>query len=92
MRIKQSITFFADDSNAYRRIIMVAFSSFAINGNCPIKSALPISLCGFCIHPLQYMLSFQRFVAIALIAAPINCAIVSKLQRTNQICPFLLSL
>ena len=31
-------------------------------------------------------------VAIARFAASINCTIVSQLQRTNQICPFFLSL
>ena len=33
-----------------------------------------------------------HFVAIAHFAASINCTIVSQLQRTNQICPFFLSL
>ena len=33
-----------------------------------------------------------HFVAIARFAASINCTIVSQLQRTNQICPFFLSL
>ena len=34
----------------------------------------------------------NQVVAIARFAASINCTIVSQLQRTNQICPFFLSL
>ena len=38
------------------------------------------------------MTSLDPGVAIARFAAFINCTIVSQLQRTNQICPFFLSL
>ena len=91
MRIKQGISFLQMIVTLIGELFweLLELQSTAI---VRFKSALPISLCGFCIHSLQYMLSFHLFVAIALITAPVNFAIVSKLQRTNQICPFLLSL
>ena len=68
-------------------------------GSIPLKS-LQVAQSGEQYHEIwcQFVPEFGKkiraaktSVAIALIAASMNCTIVSKLQRTNQICPFFLS-